>query len=84
MNHRVPEAPPELFHFSRERGAAGNHRPEFPAEAPVNRAKAPPAAEKMLLIGGLQIALKFLKPAPRREIALDLIAHGFNEPRHGD
>ena len=40
----VAEASPEFFGGSGERGASGNYGPEFPAEAAVNCAEAPPAA----------------------------------------
>ena len=80
----VAEASPEFLGGSGERGASGNYGPEFPAEAAVNGAEAPPAAEEMFAFGRFEIALKFFESAAGREIALDLILERFDEARHGD
>ena len=80
----VAEASPEFFGGSGERGASGNYGPEFPAEAAMNGAEAPPAAEEMFAFGRFEIALKFFEVAAGREIALDLILERFNEARDGD
>jgi len=80
----VAEASPEFFGSNGERGASGNHGPEFPAEAAVNRAETPPAAEEMFTLGRFEIALKFFEIAAGREVALDLILERFDEARDGD
>ncbi len=84
LNHRVTEPGPELFGRGGERGTAGNHRPEFPAETPANLSEAPPPLQEMFAIRSLVIALEFLELAARREIAFDLVAQRFNQARHGD
>src|SRR5580658_6141510 len=84
LNHRVTEPRPELFGCGGERGAAGNHRPEFPPETPANLSEAPPPLQEMFAIGRLVIAPKFLELPARREIAFDLVAQRFNQARHRD
>src|SRR5579862_49938 len=80
----VAKASPEFLGGSGERGASGNYRPEFPAEAAVNYAKAPPAAEEMFAFGRFEIALKVFEFAAGCEIALDLILERFDEARDSD
>ena len=84
MHGGVAEASPEFLGGSGERGASGNYGPEFPAEAAVNRAEAPPAAEEMFAFGRFEIALEFFELAAGGEIALDLILERFDEARDGD
>ena len=84
MHGGVAQASPEFLGGSGERGASGNHGPEFPAEAAVNGAEAPPAAEEMFAFGRFEIALKFFEFATGCEVALDLILERFDEARNGD
>src|SRR5579862_7728827 len=52
LHHGISDALEECFRFARERRAAGNKRPELPAQLPVQPAKTPNAPKKRLALGG--------------------------------
>ena len=52
LDDGVADALEEFFRGGGERGAAGDEGPEFPAEAAVNAAEEPGAAEEFPTVGG--------------------------------
>src|SRR5262249_50658992 len=73
LDDHEAESTPELFGVFIERGAAGDHRPEFPAELVVHATEAPPAPPEVLAFGLLELCLKPFLASRRFEVADDLL-----------
>src|SRR5215475_3847084 len=72
--------PPEHFCLAVEGSTAGNESPELTAKLPVDVAKHPPAAEKVLALGFAQSFVKLHEEAMVVEIALDLFFERLQDP----
>src|SRR5579863_6188204 len=84
LNDGVAEPGPELLGRRRQCRPSGNDRPEFPPETPPDFPEAPPAPEEMLPFGLAKSPSERLCLPARAEIALDLVAQRFDQPRNRD
>ena len=84
LDHGVPQPPPEFFCGMVEGGAARDERPEFPSQAAMDSAKAPPAPPNLLRRGSIELAMKFRQASGGFLLALDFFFQRLQQPRHGD
>src|SRR5262249_2814066 len=71
LNDRVTEPLPKCLYFFRQRGAARDDSPKFPAEAGANATESPPARQKMFFLAGSEIAAKARRPALAFQLPFD-------------
>src|SRR6266704_2395380 len=84
LNHGESEPLPEPLGVRIERCATRNKGPELPTEHVMNRAKRPPAAEKISAGRRGNRFLKSIQFSSRLEVALDLFPQRIESARHGD
>ena len=82
LNHRVSQPIPEFLGLAVESRAARDHRPEFPAKLPANRAEGPPAAQKMLRLRSREFVVKGFDLPLTFQLPLDLLLQRLQHPRH--
>ena len=78
------QALPEDFGVGVEGGAAADEGPELPAQSAVEAAEAPPALVETLVPGGFDLLAEPVQAAGGFGVALDFMAQGFQQARHGD
>src|ERR1019366_9832129 len=84
LNRGESGASPEEFGTGAERRASGNDGPEFPAEALVNPAETPHAADEFLVCSCVEFAAECFEAAFGFQIALDLVLQRLEHARHAN
>src|SRR5208282_2314299 len=73
LNHGIAHAIPEFFGLGIEGRAARNERPEFPAEAAADRAKNPPAPQKMFAFRTAEAVAEIADRSFALQVPLDFL-----------